>query len=110
MPAPSPPTWVRACVWLEKVLLDTAPETDWADLASRGGPLAELLRDIEAVRADPARRQQLAAAFTELTTKLPAELKEGADAFRIDADQIERLLTGVESLLLPRLLGPESEG
>jgi len=27
---------------------------------------------------------------------------------RIDADHIKRLLTGVESLLLPRLLGTES--
>ena len=94
-------------LWLEKVLLDTAPETDWADLARGGGPVAELLRDIEAVRSDTARRQQLAAAFSELTAKLPAELKEGDDALCIDADQIERLLTGVESLLLPRLLGTE---
>ena len=95
-------------LWLEKVLLDTASETDWAELASRGGPVAELLGDIEALRTDSVRREQLASAFTALTAKLPAELKEGDDAFRIDADQIVRLLTGVESLLLPRLLGTES--
>jgi len=95
-------------LWLEKVRLDTAPETDWAELASRSGPVAELLRDIEALRGDEMRRHRLAAAFADLGAKLPAELKEGDDTFRIDATQIERLLSSVESLLLPRLLDTES--
>lgn len=94
-------------VWLEKVSFNTAPEIDWAELARGGGPLAELLGDIEALREDQTRCQQLATAFAELGAKLPAEIKEGNDSWRMDAAQVERLLSGVEALLLPRLLGTE---
>jgi DNA repair exonuclease SbcCD nuclease subunit len=92
-------------VWIEKVLLETAPEAECADFANQTGPLAELVRHIETLRGNDARLKQLIEEFAELNAKLPVELKKGDDPFRLDETRLRELLGGAASLLLPRLLG-----
>lgn len=96
-------------VWIEKVLLETAPEVDWGDLANQSGPLAELVRDIESLRGNDVRLRELIATFADFNAKLPVELKEGDDPFRLDEPRLREILGGAASLLLPRLLGSEDE-
>jgi DNA repair protein SbcD/Mre11 len=94
-------------VWVEKVLVDTAPEIDIARLKGGSGPVAELLRDIDALRQNETRLTELTAKFDDLRAKLPADLKEGDEPLRLDTETIRTMLRDAESLLLPRLLEDE---
>ncbi len=95
--------------WVEKVILDTAPAVDWHELTQQGGPIAELVRDIESLRADDARLGALGATFEDLKSKLPTELREGDGALTFAPAQLRALLGDAASLLLPRLLGADDD-
>lgn len=92
-------------IWVEKVLVQTDPEGGGGKLADRHDAVAELLRSLRAAQADEDRQSELAALFNDLRARLPAELREGPDALRLDDPQtIREALRDVERLLLPRLL------
>jgi DNA repair protein SbcD/Mre11 len=94
-------------IWLEKVLIETSPNVDFAKRAAGSGPLAELLQYVESLRDDEPGLAALAEKFTDLGAKLPVDLREGADALHLDSKTIKDLLQGTPSILLPRLLDDE---
>jgi DNA repair exonuclease SbcCD nuclease subunit len=92
-------------VWVEKVLLKTAPPGDPA--AGRGDvPLAELVACLEELRADDARLRALGdRALEDLKRKLPSDLLDDLDG----PERLRALLDQVGPLLFDRLLGPHSD-
>jgi hypothetical protein len=109
-------------VWLERVKVETmAREASLAgfDLAVREDALGQLVAQIEQLTDDPSVLAPLAARFSDLKKKLPAQLTEGEEhaegvprdrpLLRIDeVDYIAGLLPEVKELLLARL--GEGEG
>jgi DNA repair exonuclease SbcCD nuclease subunit len=95
-------------VWVEKVVVDTRAPLDLAALRAQEGPIGELARAIDALRADDDALRALGAELDELRAKLPHELREGDDALRFDSPECLRALLGeVEQMTLPRLLSEE---
>ena len=72
--------------------------------ADAGGELAQALAQL---RDQPEALAELRADFEELAAKLPAELRQGDDALRLEDDGIWRdVVADAEALLLRRLLVP----
>jgi DNA repair exonuclease SbcCD nuclease subunit len=97
-------------IWIEKVVIETSTAMDVAALKVRSDPIGELVRQIESLRAGEAGSlDALAAELQALRQKLPAELTESAQGVRLDdAEYLRRLLAGVESQLIPRIMDSES--
>jgi DNA repair protein SbcD/Mre11 len=95
-------------VWLEKILLETTPETDLAAIAARGGAIGELLAELGSIRETPERLEGLAGTLDELRRRLPPSAREGDDGLRLDAEFVRDALVDVAATLLPRLV--EGEG
>jgi DNA repair exonuclease SbcCD nuclease subunit len=94
-------------VWIEKVLVQTDPHGAASLLADRHDAVAELMRTLRAASDNEDRLAELAALFSDLRSRLPAELREGGEALRVDDPQfIREALRDVERLLLPRLSAP----
>jgi DNA repair protein SbcD/Mre11 len=97
-------------LWIEKLVLSTTPPAAHASLRQGEGPLAELLCAIDASRRDQVSLTELAAELSDLRTKLPAELREGEDALRLEEPEyLATQLAAVEQLLLSHLLGEAGE-
>jgi len=84
-------------LWIEKVQVHTAGEARSQHAAIEEGAISELLNAIAAQRDDPAVLAELAAGLEELRSKLPAEVREGAEGFHLDdpaflATQLEAAL------------------
>jgi DNA repair exonuclease SbcCD nuclease subunit len=101
-------------LWIEKVLFRTRPAADLQAAFDREDALGGLLRTVRDLEAGDAELAELAAGFTELRTKLPAELfsaqpgeNEGLDPS--DPEQLRGLLGEVKDLLLSRLLAKPVE-
>ena len=92
-------------VWVEKLALNTRPDEDVEELAARDDAIGQVLRSLRALRGDEDRLAQLLAKFGDLRRKIPANLREGDDAIRLeDPEAIRAALEDVEQILLPRLL------
>jgi exonuclease SbcD len=92
-------------VWIERVLLQTRAAAHLDDAIERGDALGGLLRAIRDLDASGDDLAALAAGFTALRAKLPAELLGGGDALDpTDPRQLRELLDEVKSLLIARLL------
>lgn len=92
-------------IWVEKVLLQTDSPVSTAQLAERSDALGQLVRSLRSARSDDAELDELLELFADLRAKLPAELREGERALRLDdRETIRAALADVERLLLPRLL------
>jgi hypothetical protein len=90
-------------VWVEKILLDTLPETNLEELSKREDSVGSLLRYLEELPGDEAQLLELADELSDLKRKIPAELFEGEGAVRIDdlerlrktvAEDVRRILAG----------------
>lgn len=91
-------------VWVEKVRIQTSLPRVIDEAALEDGPLGELFHFIAELRADPGAATKLTDELADLWRKLPAELKEGDDAPRLDrADAVRNLLDQVQPLLVSRL-------
>jgi exonuclease SbcD len=99
-------------LWLEKLALDTRPVASHEAVSHEDGALGELLGFLKQLRGDDAALLQLSnEELHELRAKLPAELREGADALKLDDPQLLRAeLESVEQLLLARLFNMEAAG
>lgn len=97
----------NAQVWIEKVELTTRPQLDLDRIAERDDPLGLLVRELRGLADDDVARSAVAEeAFRHLLQKLPAELREGANALRLDApDVLAELLGEVEGKLIAHLSG-----
>lgn len=100
----------NAQVWIEKVELTTRPQLDLDRIAERDDPLGLLVRELRGLAADDVARSAVAEeAFRDLLQKLPVELREGANALRLDApDVLAELLGEVEGKLIAHLSGEGS--
>ena len=91
-------------VWVEKVNLQTqAVRVNYLD----EGPLGELMDTLRNLPQDSEILQTLSAEFRSLRNALPIEARVSERGGSIDPDNLEtirRLLSGVEELLLARLL------
>jgi DNA repair protein SbcD/Mre11 len=96
-------------VWLEKLVIDTKPVGAQSSQPLEEGALGELLGYLRQLRSEDAALLQLAnEELYELRAKLPADLRDGADALKLDDPQLLRdELDAVEQLLLVRLFGME---
>lgn len=97
----------NAQVWIEKVELTTRPQLDIDRIAERDDPLGLLVRELRGLATDDVARSAVAEeAFRDLLQKLPVELREGANALRLDApDVLAELLGEVEGKLIAHLSG-----
>lgn len=97
----------NAQVWIEKVELTTRPQLDLDRIAERDDPLGLLVRELRGLATDDVARSAVAEeAFRDLLQKLPVELREGANALRLDApDVLAELLGEVEGKLIAHLSG-----
>lgn len=92
-----------ARVWVEKILWQTQPKRELADVDS-SAPVGVLLEYLREASEDEAELRQLAASLDDLRRKLPNELLSGGDALRFDDPaQIRQWLAEAEALLMRRL-------
>ena len=92
-------------IWIEKVKLSTEPPQDMKSLERAGGPVAEMLRYLDEVQADPSRLRELAGVLDELDKKLPREVREGDEGLLLDDEQwLAGILGQVRPMLIRRLL------
>jgi DNA repair protein SbcD/Mre11 len=99
---------VGADVWIEKVKLDTRAPLDLAGLRVQPDAIGDLARALDALRHDDDALAGVAASLDELRKKLPAELRTGDDALRLDDPTFLRTLVDeVEQMILPRLVRAE---
>jgi len=85
-------------IWIEQAEIQTTPERDFED-AAFAGPLGELAEYIAELRDDPNTLAWLHDQLTDLTSVLPAELREGESKLNLAT-----ALAHVQPLLLSRLL------
>ncbi|HEY4000438.1 MAG TPA: DNA repair exonuclease, partial [Candidatus Xenobia bacterium] len=92
-------------LWVEKIRLETAPRVDLAPWAERDDPMGELMRLIDGIERQPGVAADLLESWQELLRKLPPELSESSDDFRLaDPLRYRPLLGEVKGTLLSRLL------
>lgn len=90
----------RGSVWIEKLVIDTQPETS-ATIPE--GPIAELKSYLDGLRGSDEATDALLGELASLRDVLPADLRAACEP----ADRI-KLLNDVEALLMERLLGTEA--
>lgn len=96
--------------WVERVQL--APRPMFADdlLAVRDDAIGELARGVGAAQHDEALLAELARELEDLRRKLPSEAKERDGGVDLESPAAMRaLLTEVEQMLVPRLLGGDEQ-
>lgn len=91
-------------VWVEKVRIETRPESSGPDEAGIAGPLLDLVRYVDRLSDDPAELKLLAEGLKELSRKLPHEFRQKAEGFQPDRPEwMGALLDQVRAMLVFRL-------
>ena len=94
-----------ASAWVERVEIETRSPIDLEAVARRGDALGQLVRGLGELKRDEPALLDLTAELRALAAVLPAELREGPEAMRLDdPETYRRLLEGIEQGLVPRLL------
>jgi len=97
-------------LWVERVVVETAPELDRAAIAERDDALGELARGIAAARGDEELLRVIADELAEVRRKLPLEAREGDDPVDLESPgALRALLDEVEQSLVPRLSSAEDD-
>ena len=86
--------------WVERVAVQTAPVTDTSAQAEREDALGDLQRMLKEARADDELLGHLKTNISELTSKLPPELREGSE------DEVFRAAVGGDYAALIGLATP----
>jgi len=87
-------------LWIERVVVATAPQLDVDQLLVRQDPVGEVLRILRSLAGDPRATAALAERLRELRKKLPSEVTSGPDALTLDEKHVGRVLGDVERSLL----------
>jgi DNA repair protein SbcD/Mre11 len=96
-------------LWVEKVLIDTHRAQSEVDALARDDAFGALLRSIRDLELDPGRLATLGDELTDLSVKLPAELRTGEEPFDPRSPEaLKDCLEDVRALLLERLLGRDA--
>lgn len=89
-------------IWIEKVILDTAPPAE-DRLHHTTGPVSELLGIIREMSEDPQYVESIGGSLGDLWGKLPKEVKDSIeDTAPDDIDALKKLIEEVPSMLLRR--------
>jgi exonuclease SbcD len=92
-------------VWVEKINFMLRPPASVKCLKHTEGAIDELLKICDELAAEPGSRVRLASELSDLEKKLPHELREGAEAIRLDdPDWLREMLAQVRPMLIRRLL------
>jgi len=92
-------------VWVEKVLLESQPPLQAADLKRADGAIGELARLFVELADDPQRLCDLCPELTDLSKRLPREIKDGGDPIDPkDPKWLAGLLNQIQPMLLTRLM------
>ena len=89
-------------VWLEKVVVDTSLPIDWDVLRQGSDLLGDLLRDVEAIDADPEQLRQLGSGLSPLVDKAGLELADAGIKID-DTEQLRHWLHEAKTLLVGQL-------
>jgi len=93
-------------IWIERVILETRPPMKTEPEPAAPGPLRELERVMDQIRADEDLLQSLGDELSGLFRKLPAEYRRGARAIDPgDPDHLRRLVNQAQALLVQNLKG-----
>lgn len=96
-------------LWVGDVRVSTRPPLDVESLSKSGDPIAVLLRAAEDAASDPDLARELVEGLSDLTAKLPEELRaDPAFAFLDDPRELPSVLRDVEELLVA-LLAPRDQ-
>lgn len=91
-------------IWIEKVKLLTTAHRDLNAALNEETPLGIMLRSIASADSESTLGEGVRDDLNALKEKLPAELLTGADALDLeDPAQLNALIAGARSLLIPRL-------
>ena len=97
-------------VWIEQVRFHTRGRTSLEALQTRGDALGQVARSLSELRVDATLRNGWLVHFEELKNKLPIEVRQGADAVKLDdPDALLDVLDDVEELLLNDLYEERSD-
>jgi len=92
-------------VWVEKVNFMLTPPASVKCFTHAEGAIDELLKTFDELAAEPGSRVRLASELSDLGKKLPLELREGAEAIRLDdPDWLREMLEQARPMLIRRLL------
>jgi hypothetical protein len=91
--------------WVEKVLLESQPPLRATDLKTADGAIGELARLFVELADDPQRLCDLCPELTDLSKRLPREIKDGDDPIDPkDPKWLAGLLNQIQPMLLTRLM------
>lgn len=92
-------------LWIERIRLTTATPVDLHRLAEREDAIGQVVRSLLELRDHPEGRGELLSELADLRSKLPAEVREGPDAIRLDDPAlVDEMLGDIEQLVVARLL------
>jgi exonuclease SbcD len=92
-------------VWVEKVEIQTTPDSQLDD----GGSVGELLEYVNEVRGNPDRLRALGRELEEIAARLPPELRDGHGVLPLDdLTWLDTMVAQAESLLASRLSAQEA--
>ena len=96
-------------VWIEKVNIKTNLPVDLEKLSSSESPIGDLLRFINKIEEDHAELSDLAAALSELKSRLPFDLRHGEDAVDLESpESLRDIIADAKQMLLPHLMARSS--
>jgi exonuclease SbcD len=96
-------------LWIERVVLQTAPLLNVEELLRREDPIGEVLRVLRSLPGNPEALMEIADSLQDLRKKLPHEITTGAEALPLDELHVARALGEVEKSLVVRLSETEAQ-
>jgi DNA repair exonuclease SbcCD nuclease subunit len=96
-------------IWIERVVISTRSQLDVDALRRLDGPIGALARAFDEIGTDAEALAGLSHELSELTLKLPPELRKRENGVALDdAEYLRELLADVSAFVLPRLVSDDS--
>jgi len=92
-------------IWVEKVSIRTTLPVNIEKLLQSDSPVGHLLSLIRKIESDPEQLSNLSEGLSNLKSRLPIELRQGAEAMDLESpEQLKVILADAMQILLPHLL------